>query len=77
MPIVKDVLHDMKNAKIFTKADLSSVYLHVKLDAFRDNYFPDMFGRFRWLRLPFCLNSASEENLQSLLKHGSNSYHFK
>lgn len=38
----------------------------VKLDAFRDNYFPDMFGRFRWLRLPFCLNSASEVGSSSI-----------
>ena len=38
MPILEDVLHDMRSAKIFTTADLSSGYWHVELD-----HIPNMF----------------------------------
>lgn len=62
MPILEDVLHDMKDAKVFTKADLSSGYWHVKLDDASSDLttFQTCFGRYRWLRMPFGLNSAAE-----------------
>ena len=62
MPILEDVLHDMKDAKVFTKADLASGYWHVKLDKASSDLttFQTCFGRYRWLRLPFGLNSAAE-----------------
>ena len=61
-PILEDVLHDMGGAKIFTKADLSSGYWHVELDKASSNLttFQTCFGRYRWRRLPFSLNSAAE-----------------
>ena len=62
MSILEDVLHDMRGAKIFTKADLSSGYWHVELDEASSNLttFQTCFGRYRWRWLPFGLNSAAE-----------------
>ena len=62
MSILEDVLHDMRGAKIFTKADLSSGYWHVELDEASSDLttFQTCFGRYRWRRLPFGLNSAAE-----------------
>ena len=60
--ILEDILHDMRGAKIFTKADLSSGYWLVELDEASSNLttFQTCFGRCRWRRLPFGLNSAAE-----------------
>ena len=62
MPILKDILHDMRGAKIFAKADLSSGYRHVELDEASRNLttFQTCFGRYRYRRPPFGLNSAAE-----------------
>ena len=32
LPLLDDVLHELRNAKVFTKVDLSADYWHVKLD---------------------------------------------
>ena len=47
MSILEDLLHDMRGAKIFTKADLSSGYWHVELDEASSNQttFQTCFGR--------------------------------
>ena len=62
MPNLEDVLHDIQGATVFTKADLSSGYWHVKLDDASSDLttFQTCFGRYRWLRLPFGLSSAAE-----------------
>jgi hypothetical protein len=62
LPVLDDVLHELRNAKIFTKVDLASGYWHVKLDETSSKLttFQTPFGRFRWLRLPFGLNVSSE-----------------
>ena len=62
MPILEDVLHDMRGAKIFTKSDLSSGYWHVELDEASSSLITiqTCFDRYRWRRQPFGLNSAAE-----------------
>ena len=61
MPILKDVHHDMRDAKIFSKTDLSSGYWHVELEAFSNlTTFQICFGRYRWHQPPFGLNSTVE-----------------
>ena len=57
LPVLDDILHKMKGAQYFSKADISCGYWHVKLDE-RSSYlttFQTCFRRFRWLRLPFGL----------------------
>ena len=62
MPILDDKLHELRNSKFFTKADLSSAYWHVKLDeeSSKLTTFQALENRYRWLRLPFGLNVSAE-----------------
>ena len=69
LPILEDVLHDLRNSTVFSKADLSSGYWHVKLDE-ESSYlttFQTCFGRYRYTRLPFGINGASEYFQKRLL----------
>eukprot|EP00918_Siedleckia_nematoides_P068218 GHVU01148538.1.p1 GENE.GHVU01148538.1~~GHVU01148538.1.p1 ORF type:complete len:917 (+),score=68.85 GHVU01148538.1:344-2752(+) len=62
LPILEDVLHELRDAKVFSKADLQSGFWHVKLDS-DSSYlttFQTPFGRYRYLRLPFGISGASE-----------------
>ena len=62
LPVLDDVLHEVRQSQFFSKADLSSGYWHVQLDT-ESSYlttFQTCFGRYRWLRLPFGLNVSSE-----------------
>lgn len=62
LPVLEDVLHELRDARVFSKADLSSGYWHVQLDE-ESSYlttFQTCFGRYRYLRLPFGINGASE-----------------
>ena len=62
LPVIEDTLHELRESKIFSKADLSSGYWHVKLDEASSKLtaFQTCFGRYRWLRIPFGLSVASE-----------------
>ena len=62
LPILEDVLHELRDAKVFSKADLASGYWHVKLDEESSllTTFQTCFGRYRYLRLPFGINGSSE-----------------
>ena len=69
LPILEDVLHDLRKSTVFSKADLSSGYWHVKLDD-ESSYlttFQTCFGRYRYTRLPFGINGASEYFQKRLL----------
>ena len=63
LPVIEDVISDLGNAKIFTVLDVKNGFWHVELTE-ESSYlttFNSPFGRFRWLRLPFGINAASEE----------------
>ena len=63
MPVIDDIISDLSDAKIFTVVDVKDGIWHVKLDE-QSSYlttFNTPYGRYRWLRLPFGVNSASEE----------------
>ena len=62
LAILEDVLHELRDAKVFSKADLASGYRHVKQDEESSllTTFQTCFGRYRYLRLPFGINGSSE-----------------
>ena len=62
MPVLEEVLHELKDAKVFSKADLASGYWQVKLDeeSKRLTAFQTPFGRFQYRRLPFGLCASAE-----------------
>ena len=63
MPTIDDILHDLRKSKVFTKADLSSGYWHIKLDEYSSELtnFQICFGRYKWLRLPFGVCVSAEK----------------
>ena len=70
LPILEDVLHELQGATVFSKADLSSGYWHVKLDDESSllTTFQTCFGRYRWCRLPFGTTVSSEVFQKHLLE---------
>ena len=62
LPTIKDELHELEESTIFSKADMSSGYWHIKLDeeSSKMTTFQTEYGRFRWLRLPFGLSVSAE-----------------
>jgi hypothetical protein len=69
MPILEDTLHEMRDSRVFTKADLTSGYWHVKMDKASSmlTTCQTNFGRYRWLRLPFGLSVSAEIFQKKLL----------
>ena len=62
LPVMEDILPELSKAKVFSKFDLRSGYLHCELDD-ESSYLTTMntpFGRYRWKRLPFGLNASAE-----------------
>ncbi|XP_030853177.1 uncharacterized protein K02A2.6-like [Strongylocentrotus purpuratus] len=62
LPVMEDILPELSKAKIFSKFDLRSGYLHCELDD-ESSFLTTMntpFGRYRWKRLPFGLNASAE-----------------
>ena len=70
IPVMEDVIHELRQAKIFSKADLSSGYWHVVLDEESSNLttFQTPFGRYKWRRLPFGLSVSAEIFQKKLLE---------
>ena len=63
MPTIDDILPKVSKAKVFTVLDAKDGFWQVKLEE-KSSYlttFWTPFGRYRWLRLPFGISSASEE----------------
>ena len=56
------MLHELQRATVFSKADLSSSYWHVKLDDESSllSTFQTCCGRYRWCRLPVGTTVSSE-----------------
>ena len=63
MPTIEDILPDLSNAKRFSVLDAKDGFWHVRLDYESSlmTTFNSPFGRFRWLRMPFGINTAPEE----------------
>ena len=63
LPTIEDLLPDLSKAKIFSVVDAKNGFWHVELDD-ESSYlttFNTPFGRYHWLRMPFCISSAPEE----------------
>ena len=63
MPTVEDAMPQLANAKLFSKLDAKDGFWQVVLDKESSYYttFWTPFGRYRWLRMPFGILTASEE----------------
>ncbi|CAC5380359.1 unnamed protein product [Mytilus coruscus] len=59
---VEEVISQMPNAKVFSKLDATSGFWHIQLGEPSSKLctFNTPFGRYRFARLPFGINSASE-----------------
>jgi len=70
LPILEDVLHELGQSRIFSKADLASGFWHIQLDEPSSllTTFQTCFGRYRWLRLPFGTSVSSEIFAKKLLE---------
>jgi hypothetical protein len=62
MPTIEDIATRLHGARVFTVVDVLSGYWHVELDdeSSKLTTFHTPFGRYRWLRMPFGISSASE-----------------
>ena len=71
LPVLDDVLHDLGQSRVFTKADLKSGYWHVVLDeeSSKLTTFQTCGGRYRWLRLPFGLSVSAEIFQRKLMQN--------
>ena len=62
MPTTEEIMSTMSDAKFFLKMDASAGYWQIKLDEDSANLlaFNTIFGRYRFMRMPFGIHSASE-----------------
>ena len=63
LPTFEEIVPDLKEAKVFSTFDARNGFWQIKLSEKSSHYttFNTPFGRYRWLRLPFGVCSASEE----------------
>lgn len=61
MPTIEDILPDLSEAKCFSVLDAKDGFWHVRLEYESSlmTKFNSSFGRFRWLSMPFWINTAS------------------
>ena len=69
MPTLNEQLHKLYNTKCFTMLDFRDGFLHVPLDeeSSHTTTMHTLYGRYRWLRLPFGITSAPEEFQKRLI----------
>ena len=62
MPTIEEVSTRLKNARLFTVLDAKNGFWQIPLDEKSSmlTCFNTPFGRYRWLRMPFGINSAPE-----------------
>ena len=62
LPTIDSMLHKLQGAKVFSKADLRNGFWHLTLDEESSDLttMATPFGRYKWRRLPFGLNTSSE-----------------
>ncbi|UYV73986.1 K02A2.6-like [Cordylochernes scorpioides] len=63
IPTIEEIIPNLQNAKIFTVVDTKDGFWNVKLSDESSNLttFWTPFGRYKFLRMPFGLKTASEE----------------
>ena len=63
LPIMDEILPQLSKAKVISKLDMQQAFWHCRLDEHSSKLttFATPRGRYRWLRLPFGLNTSSEE----------------
>ena len=70
MPTLKEQLHELKKAKVFSVIDVKDGFFHIPLDH-QSSLMTTMhtsYGRYRWLVLPNGISSAPEEFQMRLLQ---------
>jgi hypothetical protein len=62
MRTIEEIVADMPNAKVFSVLDAKSGFWQIQLDEHSSHYttFSTPFGRYRFLRMPYGINSGSE-----------------
>ena len=62
LPKIDELFALLKGAKYFTTLDLCSGYYHIKVDeeSIPKSAFTTVFGKFKFLRLPFGLSQGSD-----------------
>ena len=62
MPTAEEIMSMMSDVKFFSKMDASAGYWQIKLDKDSVNLlaFNTPFGRYRFMRMPFGIHSASD-----------------
>ena len=68
LPVIEDVLPELSNVKVFSKADLKDGFLHIELDDESSllTTFQTPWGRYCWKRMPFGISPAPELFQQKL-----------
>ena len=61
-PVIEDILPELTNVKMFSKADLKDGFLQIQLDeeSSRLTTFQTPWRRYRYLRMPFGISPAPE-----------------
>jgi hypothetical protein len=62
MPTLEDVTSKLTDAKYFSTLDITHAYWSIQLDEESSllTTFSTVFGRYRWLRLPFAISASSD-----------------
>ena len=68
LPVIEDVLPELADVKVFSKADLKDGFLHIELDNESSllTTFQTPWGRYCWKRMPFGISPAPELFQQKL-----------
>lgn len=74
MPTTEEILSRMSGAQYFTKLDASNAYWQIPIDEESSHLltFNTPFGRYRFLRMPYGIHSASEicqAHIASIIEH--------
>ena len=62
LPVIEDILPELTDVKVFSKADLKDGFLQIQLDeeSSKLTTFQTPWGRYRYLRMPFGISPAPE-----------------
>ena len=68
LPVIEDVLPELADVKVFSKADLKDGFLHIELDNESSllTTFQTPWGRYCWKRMPFGISPAPKLFQQKL-----------